>query len=140
MKKVLVLCTGNSCRSQIAHGLLNYLTGNTHEIYSAGINNHSINPRAIKTMSQAGIDISFHTSNDVNDYLAIDFDYVITVCDNANQTCPTLSNAKAVRIHQNIEDPSKIQGSDEEIETAFRNARESILKFCKEFCKNYLAD
>jgi arsenate reductase (thioredoxin) len=80
MKKVLVLCTGNSCRSQIAEGYLTYFAGNKAEIYSAGVETHGVNPRAIATMKEDGIDISHHTSNNMEEYRNIDFDFVITVC------------------------------------------------------------
>ena len=83
MKKILVLCTGNSCRSQIAHGYLKKFAGDKAEIFSAGVETHGVNPKAIATMQEDGIDISMHTSNNVNEYRDIDFDYVITVCDHA---------------------------------------------------------
>ncbi|MFI5188633.1 MAG: arsenate reductase ArsC, partial [Chitinophagales bacterium] len=83
MKKILVLCTGNSCRSQIAEGYIRHFAGNKTEIYSAGIETHGVNPKAIETMKEDGIDISNHTSNNIDEYRDIDFDFVITVCDNA---------------------------------------------------------
>ncbi len=86
--KILVLCTGNSCRSQIAEGYLRHFAGDKAEIYSAGVETHGVNPRAIETMKEDGIDISSHTSNNVDDYRDINFDYVITVCDNARERCP----------------------------------------------------
>ena len=140
MKKVLVLCTGNSCRSQIAHGYLNYYTGNTQEIYSAGLKAHGVNPKAIKTMGEVGIDISSHTSNNVSECLSIEFDYILTVCDHANETCPIFHSDKATRIHQNFVDPTSATGSDEDIAEAFRIAREKISEFCKDFCKQYLGN
>src|ERR1044071_873434 len=88
MKKILVLCTGNSCRSQIAEGYLRYFSGEKADIYSAGIETHGVNPRAIATMLEDGIDISGHTSNNVDEYRDIAFDYVLTVCDNAKESCP----------------------------------------------------
>ena len=88
MKKVLVLCTGNSCRSQLAEGYLRYFAGNKAEIFSAGVETHGVNPRAIATMKEDGIDISAHTSNNISEYAGIDFDYIITVCDNARERCP----------------------------------------------------
>ncbi|MGO4709006.1 arsenate reductase ArsC [Chryseobacterium sp. 2TAF14] len=81
-KKIMVLCTGNSCRSQIAHGFLENFAENKAEIYSAGIETHGVNPRAIKTMMKEGIDISKYTSNHIDEYKNINFDFVITVCDN----------------------------------------------------------
>jgi arsenate reductase (thioredoxin) len=88
MKKILVLCTGNSCRSQIAEGYLQHFAGDKASVYSAGIETHGVNPRAIATMKEDGIDISAHTSNNIDEYRAIDFDFVITVCDNAKERCP----------------------------------------------------
>ena len=89
MKNILVLCTGNSCRSQIAHGFLEQLTNNNNvKIYSAGVETHGVNSKAIAIMMEDGIDISQHTSNKIDEYFDIPFDYVITVCDNAKERCP----------------------------------------------------
>ncbi len=88
MKNILVLCTGNSCRSQIAEGYLRHYAGVNATIYSAGIETHGVNPKAIAVMAADGIDLSAHTSNHVDEYLNISFDCVITVCDNANEACP----------------------------------------------------
>ncbi len=88
MKKVLVLCTGNSCRSQIAEGYLRHFAGDKAAIYSAGIETHGVNPKAIATMIEDGIHISHHTSNNMDEYSNFDFDFVITVCDNAKERCP----------------------------------------------------
>ncbi|MCY4160605.1 MAG: arsenate reductase ArsC [Flavobacteriaceae bacterium] len=140
MKKVIVLCTGNSCRSQMAQGFLNYFTGNRHSIYSAGICPHDIHPLAIKAMSELGIDISFHTSNDIKEYLDIDFDYIITVCDHAEERCPIFPNATAKRIHQNFQDPSKMDGNDDQINQAFESCRDKISEFCLAFCKKHLSN
>jgi arsenate reductase len=131
-QKILVLCTGNSCRSQIAEGYLRKFAGDKAEIYSAGVETHGVNPRAVETMQEDGIDISNHTSNNVNEYRNIDFDFVITVCDNAKERCPYFPT-KAVKIHQNFPDPAKAQGTDEEIKNEFRRVREMIKNFCKEF-------
>jgi len=95
MKRVLVLCTGNSCRSQIAEGYLRELANGKAEVYSAGVETHGVNPKAVATMQEDGIDISDHTSNNIEEYRNIDFDFVITVCDNAKERCPYFpSNAK----------------------------------------------
>jgi arsenate reductase len=88
MKKVLVLCTGNSCRSQIAEGYLKHFAGDKATIYSAGVETHGVNPKAIETMKADGIDISQHTSNNILEYQGVNFDFVITVCDNAKERCP----------------------------------------------------
>jgi arsenate reductase (thioredoxin) len=132
MKKVLVLCTGNSCRSQIAEGYLKYFAGNKAEIYSAGVETHGVNPRAIATMQENGIDISNHTSNNIEEYRNIDFDFVITVCDNAKERCPFFpSNAK--KFHYNFPDPAKATGTEEVIVEEFRKVRLMIKDYCEEF-------
>jgi len=136
-KNVLVLCTGNSCRSQIAEGYLRHFAGEKAEVYSAGIEVHGVNPRAIATMKEDGIDISAHTSNHIDEYRTIAFDYVITVCDNARERCPFFPT-KAVKLHQNFPDPAKAQGSEEEITAEFRRVREMVKKYSKEFVEAYL--
>ncbi len=88
MKKILVLCTGNSCRSQMAEGYLRHFSGNKAEVYSAGIETHGVNPKAIEVMKEDGVDISKHTSNNIDEYRNVNFDFVITVCDNAREKCP----------------------------------------------------
>lgn len=139
MKNILVLCTGNSCRSQIAHGYLEYLSKNKDvNIYSAGVETHGVNPKAIATMMEDGIDISNHTSNNVEEYKAINFDYIITVCDNANERCPYFPSS-AKRFHFNFPDPAKASGTDEEIYSEFRNVRELIKKYCEQFVKENIA-
>jgi arsenate reductase len=137
MKKILVLCTGNSCRSQIAEGYLRRFAGDKAEVYSAGIETHGVNPRAVETMKEDGIDISSHTSNNVDEYRNIDFDYVITVCDNAHEHCPVFPN-KAEKFHQNFPDPAKAKGTDTEIMEEFRRVRDMIKEYCKQFIDNDL--
>ena len=133
MKKILVLCTGNSCRSQMAEGYLrHFVKGTTAEVYSAGIETHGVNPRAIATMLEDGIDISRHTSNHINEYSGIDFDYVITVCDNANEHCPFFP-ASAIKYHHNFRDPAKVQGAEEEVMQHFREVRQEIKDYCQAF-------
>lgn len=137
MKKILVLCTGNSCRSQLAEGYLRYFSGNRTEVYSAGVETHGVNPRAVETMKDDGVDISAHTSNNVDEYRDIEFDYVITVCDNARERCPYFpSNAQ--KFHRNFTDPAKATGTEEEIKAAFREVRNEIKAYCKEFTDKYL--
>jgi arsenate reductase (thioredoxin) len=132
MKKILILCTGNSCRSQIAEGYLKHFACNKAEIYSAGVETHGVNPRAIATMKEDGIDISQHTSNNMEEYRNVDFDFVITVCDNAKERCPFFpSNAK--KFHYNFPDPAKATGTEEEILEAFRVVRQMIKDYCEEF-------
>jgi arsenate reductase len=137
MKNILVLCTGNSCRSQIAEGYLRHFAGDKAKIYSAGIETHGVNPRAIEIMKRDGIDISHHTSNNVNEYLDIDFDYVITVCDNAKESCPYFPT-KAVKLHYNFPDPAKAIGTEEEIIEQFRQVREMIRQYTQNFVNENL--
>ncbi|QEM09395.1 arsenate reductase ArsC [Mucilaginibacter rubeus] len=139
MKNVLVLCTGNSCRSQIAEGYLKHFAGDSAKIYSAGIETHGVNPKAIKTMAEDGIDISGHTSNHVDEYADIKFDYVITVCDNAKEACPFFpGNVK--RFHHNFPDPAKARGTEDEVMDEFRNVREQIKVYAREFVMGYLTE
>lgn len=138
MKNVLVLCTGNSCRSQMAEGYLRYYAGNRAKIYSAGIETHGVNPKAIQVMAEDGIDISHHTSNNVDEYAGIPFDYLITVCDNANENCPYLPG-KFERFHHNFPDPAKAKGSPEEVMDEFRRVRDMIKAYSKEFAELHLS-
>jgi arsenate reductase len=132
MKKILVLCTGNSCRSQIAEGYLRHFADGRAEVYSAGVETHGVNPRAIAIMKEDGIDISGHTSNHVDEYRDIDFDFVITVCDNALERCPYFpTNAR--KFHYNFPDPAKATGSEEEIMASFRAVRELIKAYSRDF-------
>jgi arsenate reductase len=107
------------------------------QIYSAGIETHGVNPRAIATMKEDGINISNHTSNNVDEYGNIDFDFVITVCDNANEQCPVFLT-KAKKFHHNFPDPAKAKGTEEEIAEEFRKAREMIKEYCDNFVKENL--
>ena len=136
-KNVLVLCTGNSCRSQIAEGYLKALSPDGTTIYSAGIETHGVNPKAIETMNEDGVDISNHTSNHVDEYNHVDFDYIITVCDHAKERCPYIAS-KAFRFHLNFPDPAKAEGTEEEINAQFAEVREMIKSYCKEFISAYL--
>ncbi len=137
MKNILVLCTGNSCRSQIAEGYLKYFAQNKAIIYSAGIETHGVNPKAVSTMKEDGIDISHHTSNNIDEYVGLDFDFVITVCDNAKENCPYFPS-KAKMVHQNFPDPSKHIGSEVEVDAEFVRVRNIIKNYCNEFVKQYL--
>ncbi|MGJ4751643.1 arsenate reductase ArsC [Leptospira kmetyi] len=130
--KILVLCTGNSCRSQIAEGWLKHFAGDRMDIFSAGIEAHGVNPRAIRTMGEVGIDISQQTSNRIEEYKKIDFDYIITVCDHARENCPYFpSNAQ--RLHHNFPDPAKASGTEMEIEEEFRKVRSMIRDYIQDF-------
>lgn len=137
MKKILVLCTGNSCRSQIAEGYLKYFAGDKAEIYSAGVETHGVNPRAVATMAEDGIDISAHTSNNITEYRDIPFDYVITVCDNAKERCPFFPST-AQKFHENFPDPAKATGTEEEVMQQFRMVREMIKHHMRAFAETYL--
>ena len=138
MKKILILCTGNSCRSQIAHGFLKLYLTDMAEVYSAGIETHGVNPKAIKVMKEDGIDLSSHTSNHLDEYKHIRFDYIITVCDHAKEKCP-LFIGKGERLHYNFPDPAKANGSEDEILNEFRNVREMIKQFCLDFAADKFA-
>lgn len=136
-KKILVLCTGNSCRSQLAEGYLRYFADYKAVIYSAGIETHGVNPRAIATMKEDGIDISKHTSNSINEYADIDFDFVLTVCDNAKEHCPFFPT-KAKKNHYNFPDPAKAVGTEEEIVEQFRKVRVMIKNYTQQFVSDNL--
>src|SRR5688572_9989718 len=107
--KVLILCTGNSARSQMAEGLLRHMTGNRVEVNSAGVDPTNVRPEAIEVMKEIGIDISNHRSKSIDEFITQAFDYVISVCDNANQHCPVFPGATR-RIHWSIEDPAQVKG------------------------------
>ena len=138
MKKVLILCTGNSCRSQMAEGLLASFSSNT-KVYSAGTKPEKVNPFAIKAMAEIGIDISKNTSNHVNEYIAIDFDYVFTVCDNAKEICPIYPKAKQM-IHKSFMDPANASGTEKEQLKVYIQVRDQISDYFKAFAKNNLAN
>lgn len=138
MNNILVLCTGNSCRSQIAHGYLQQFADHRAKVYSAGIETHGVNPKAIQVMAEDGIDISKHTSNNVNEYLSIPFDYVITVCDNASENCPYFPG-NVQRFHYNFPDPAKATGTPEEVINEFRRVRDMIKVYSLDFVNQHLS-
>ena len=141
MKNILVLCTGNSCRSQIAQGYLKFFLNNKANIYSAGIETHGINKYAVKVMSMDNIDIENNTSNLVDEYVHIDFDFIITVCDHANETCPYIPSENALRIHKNFEDPSKLDIKNENLKIDnYINCRNQIKDYCREFSLKYFQE
>lgn len=137
-KKILVLCTGNSCRSQIAHGYLKHFAGERAVVYSAGVETHGVNPKAIATMAEDGMDISHHTSNHVLEYQEVDFDYVITVCDHAKETCPYFPT-RAEQFHYNFPDPAKAKGTEEEIKQEFARVRNMIKEYCLDFVNKHFS-
>ena len=132
MKKILVLCTGNSCRSQIAEAYLRKFAQNKAEVFSAGIEAHGLNPFAILTMKEDGIDISDQTSNTIDEYLGTQFDLIITVCDNAKERCPVFPSSAKV-FHHNFPDPAKATGTKDEILQQFREVREMIKEYSSKF-------
>jgi arsenate reductase len=108
------------------------------EVYSAGIETHGVNPRAIKTMSEVGIDLSKNTSNLVSEYDNITFDYILTVCDHAAENCPVFTGNAVLKLHHNFTDPSKLKGTEIEIEAAFEATRLEIQNYCKAFVDTHL--
>ncbi len=137
-KKILILCTGNTCRSQMAEGFLKSFDDEL-EVFSAGVKPEGrVNPNAIKVMNEIGIDISGETPKDVNNFLKDSFDFVITVCDNAKETCPVFAGNVEERLHIGFEDPAKATGTEEEILSVFRKVRDKIKKDFRDFYFNKL--
>lgn len=132
-QKILVLCTGNSCRSQMAEGYLRHLAGDRFEVVSAGLEPSVVNPKAIRVMLEDGVDISSHTSKDVAQFVGQEFDFIITVCDHAKERCPFFPG-QAERIHWSFQDPAAAKGTEEEVIAVFRGVRNQI----KEKIKNFL--
>jgi len=136
--KILILCTGNSCRSQIAQGFLQSFDKKI-EVHSAGTFPASkVNPNAIKVMDEAGIDISQNTPKNVSPYLSDDWEYVITVCDDANETCPFFPGKVKHRLHMGFEDPSNFKGTEEKIINEFRRVRDEIKTAFYKFYTDFL--
>jgi len=131
MNSLLIICTGNSCRSQMAHGFLNSISKNL-DVFSAGTKPEPVNKYAIKVMSQIGIDISLYNSNNVNEYSSMSFDYIITVCDKAKVLCPIFSNSHQF-IHKSFLDPADAKGTEDEIILQYREVRDQITNFLKDF-------
>ncbi len=131
-QKVLIVCTGNSCRSQMAEGMLRHYGGDKFEVFSAGLEPSFVHPLAIKAMSESGIDISNQYSKTVNEFLEEDFSYVITVCDGAKERCPVFPG-KYDAIHWSIEDPASAEGTESEKMTDFRRVRQNILERVNSF-------
>jgi arsenate reductase len=131
--KILVLCTGNSCRSQMAEGYLRKFADASVEVYSAGIEAHGLNPHAVASMARDGVDISGQKSTLVDEYADMVFDVVLTVCDNARENCPVLpskAGASTIRLHHSFPDPAKAQGTPEEINAEFDRVRNQVKLFC----------
>ena len=131
-ERVLILCTGNSARSQMAEALLRRKAGGQFEVESAGTKPGIVRPEAISVMRELGVDISGHRSKHVNEFDGERFDYVITVCDNANESCPVFPGA-VKRLHKSFEDPAAVNGSEEERLAAFRRVRDELREYLREF-------
>jgi len=137
--KVLFICTGNACRSQMAEGWARHLKSDVIEAYSAGVWPVGVSSRAMQVMAEAGVDISSQTSDHVDEFLDIDFDYVITLCDNAREQCPVF-DGKTRMIHRAFEDPTFIFGSSDVIMEAFRQTRDRIRKFVETLPEGLMDD
>ncbi len=130
--RVLILCTGNSARSQMAEGLLRKICGDEFEISSAGVSPSSVRPEAIEVMSEIGIDISHHRSKSIDEFARNEFEYVITVCDNANERCPVFPGSTQ-QIHWSFEDPAAVAGDEQGRLAVFRRVRDEIAARLREF-------
>jgi len=132
--KILFLCTGNSCRSQMAEGWARHLKGDLIEVYSAGIETHGLNPNAVKVMAEAGVDISRQTSKTADAVRDVPFDYVVTVCGHANETCPAWLSSKARVVHVGFDDPARLAQNaktEEEALGHYRRVRDEIAAFVR---------
>lgn len=136
-KKPLIyfLCTGNSCRSQIADGFLNALGSDKYEVKSAGLEAHGLNPRAVQVMQEAGVDISKNTSDVIDPDILNRADYVITLCGHADEHCPVISGKNVTKWHWGFDDPAKATGTEDEIMNQFRTVRDSIKSRIEQFVK-----
>ncbi len=132
-KRVLFLCTGNSCRSQMAEGWLRHLGGDRYEALSAGTRPQGLNPLAVQVMAEAGVDISGQTSDPVERYLEQDLDLVITVCGGARESCPVFAGRVAERRHWPFDDPAAAAGTEEEVLSVFRRVRDEIRRKVEAF-------
>ncbi len=133
-KRVLILCTGNSARSQMAEGLLRGMAGDRLEVESAGVEASFVRPQAVEAMREVGVDISGHRSKSVDEFTGREFDYVITVCDNARQRCPVFPAATR-RIHWSFDDPAAATGGEGERMAVFRRVRDEIEERLREFLR-----
>lgn len=131
-KRVLILCTGNSARSQMAEGLLRHDAGERFTVESAGTMPSAVRPEAIAVMKEVGIDITSHRSKHVDEFAGKNFDYVLTVCDNAKESCPVFFG-KATRLHHSFDDPAAVEGSEETRLAAFRKVRDELRTYLKSF-------
>ena len=129
--KILILCTGNSARSQMAEGLMKYICQDTYDVYSAGTKPSIVRPEAIKALAEIGLDISGNRSKSVDEFAGMQIDYVITVCDNAKENCPFFP-AKTKLIHHSFDDPADVEGDEETRVAAFRKVRDEIKEYFEE--------
>ncbi|MDD2939020.1 MAG: arsenate reductase ArsC [Proteiniphilum sp.] len=137
-KRILILCTGNSCRSQMAHGFLQSFDPEL-DVHSAGTHaSGKLNPKAVEVMKEAGIDISHHTSDSVDKYLGEEWDYVITVCGGANESCPAFMGKVKHRLHIGFDDPSDATGTPEFIQSEYIRVRDEIKKGFHDFYVNHI--
>ena len=134
-QRVLILCTGNSARSQMAEGLLRNIAGDRFDVESAGTIASFVRPQAIAAMAEIGIDISGHRSKCLDEFLDTEFEYVITVCDNANESCPVFPG-NARRIHWSFDDPAEAKGDDEDVAEVFRRVRDEIREKLRSFAES----
>jgi len=134
-KRVLLLCTGNSARSQMAEGLLRYMAGDRFDVFSAGTHPVGLNPSAVEVMREIGIDIAHHRSKNMREFVDQSFDYVVTVCDRARDTCPRWPD-KAKFVHWSFKDPASVRGSEEERRIAFQEVRDLIRTQIRSFVES----
>jgi arsenate reductase (thioredoxin) len=137
-ERVLILCTGNSARSQMAEGLLRHHAGARFEVFSAGTRPGQVRPEAIAVMSELGIDISSYQSKGVDEFIGQHFEYILTVCDKARESCPIFPG-QVISIHQSFDDPAGIQGSDEERLEVFRRVRDELRTYLTDFPADFYA-
>jgi arsenate reductase len=133
--RVLVLCTANRCRSQMAEGWLRHFAGHGIEVHSAGTTPRSVHPKAIEVMREAGLDISDHRSKSLDQFQQQHFDYVVTVCDSAREACPVFPNAKQT-VHEPFPDPDKAEGDQQQVMAVFRDVRDQIRDWAHQFVKS----
>jgi len=131
-KRILFLCTHNSCRSQMAEGLINHFLGDRYQAFSAGTEATRVNPLAARVMAEIGIDLAKHRSKTMDEFVSETFDYVITLCSDANEKCPLFFGG-AQRVHLGFDDPSRLPGSDDEVLPEYRRVRDEIRKQLTDF-------
>jgi len=140
-KRILLLCVGNSCRSQMAEGLLRHTAAETCDVYSAGASPSGLNPNAVKVMAELDVDISYHRSKRAAEFAGQKFDYIVTLCDGSeNHTCPVFLGRAGKRLHWPFEDPARATGSEEEVLEVFRRVRDRIMARLETFVREEFAD